>query len=610
MADRNHPTARKFGKNISHLAILGFVLSSIASCSAPIAYQQYAQNHNRNQEIDATDFHCPTPRYEEYGGRGYRQKSGMVGRAAPSNSQNYSYAPAPPPPPPPPAMVAPSPMAEQRAYAPSIMPPPYPMPPMPPAQDTERYPHAQINGFKQVAEQPISTFAMENDTASYSNARRFLNEGRLPPSDAIRVEEFLNYFHYDYPVPHDRSAPFSTSVAITPSPWSEGKQIVHIGLQGYDITRAQRQPLNLVLLMDVSGSMMAEDRLPLAKRAVRMLLPQLNGNDHVSMVVYAGASGVVLEPTRGNATRDIVCALEALQAGGSTAGAEGIRLAYKMAEKNFTNNSVNRVVLMTDGDFNVGITDPNQLRDFVREGKDKGIYLSVFGFGRGNYNDTTMQALAQNGNGTAAYIDTLSEARRVFGEQFNGAMFPIANDVKAQIEFNPNRVAEWRLIGYETRALNREDFNNDKIDAGEIGSGHQVTALYEITPKGGPVSVDPLRYQREASPSNNNGEIAFLRLRYKLPGQSQSRLIERPITNRDMYRDADEAPNATKLAISIAAFAQKLRNDPWIGNYDFSKIKALARTSLANDRNGQIDEFVGLINAAENMNSPNRKPID
>jgi Ca-activated chloride channel family protein len=490
--------------------------------------------------------------------------------------------------------------ASRRVQSPTPHPQPIP-------QNTERYPNAQINGFKQVSEQPVSTFAMENDTASYANSRRFLNEGRLPPTDAVRVEEFLNYFHYDYPMPRDRNLPFSTNVVVTPSPWSSGKQIIHVGLQGYDTPRTARPPLNLVLLMDVSGSMQPQDRLPLAKRAVRMMLPQLNGNDRVSMVVYAGASGVVLEPTPGNATRDIVCALEVLQSGGSTAGAEGIRLAYKMAERSMRRDSVNRVILMTDGDFNVGITDPNQLRDFVRQGKDRGIYLSVFGFGRGNYNDNMMQTLAQNGNGTAAYIDGLPEARRILQNQFRGAMFPIANDVKAQIEFNPRRVSEYRLIGYETRALNREDFNNDKVDAGEIGSSHQVTALYEITPVGTHSSVDPLRYQNEArlAPS---GEIAFLRLRYKLPGQSQSRLIERPITQSDVV-SVDNTPRATHLALVVAGFAQKLRNDPWIGDLSFGDLGYLASRVRNYDMNGQTAELIDLVERAGNL-SGERAVVD
>ncbi|KAF0113084.1 MAG: uncharacterized protein FD128_1325 [Hyphomonadaceae bacterium] len=606
--------SKSFAKPIVQVSLAGFLFANLAACSAPVTYQQVAQNNYDTTEIDAQDFNCPQyerPEYDSsgYGRSGYGNARAPVGTSAPNlqraapkelSQPSPSYYPTPPPP----SGAA----SESVAVTGSrIMPHPMPYPrPIPP--NTERYPHAQINGFKQVSEQPVSTFAMENDTASYANSRRFLNEGRLPPSEAVRVEEFLNYFQYSYPMPRERSAPFSTNVVVAPSPWAAGKQIIHVGLQGYDTIRTTRAPLNIVLLMDVSGSMQPEDRLPLAKRTVRMMLPQLNGNDRISMVVYAGASGVVLEPTRGNATRDIVCALEVLHAGGSTAGAEGIRLAYRMAERNMHQGSVNRVILMTDGDFNVGITDPNQLRDFVRQGKDRGIYLSVFGFGRGNYNDNMMQTLAQNGNGTAAYIDGLPEARRILQTQFRGAMYPIANDVKAQIEFNPRRVSEYRLIGYETRALNREDFNNDNIDAGEIGSGHQVTALYEITPVGGNSSVDPLRYQNEARPTPS-GEIGFLRLRYKLPGQSQSRLIERPITQADVVNGGN-SPSATKLALAVAGFAQKLRNDPWVGDLRYGDIRYLASQIGSSDANGQIDEFKNLVERASSLDGERPMDID
>lgn len=473
------------------------------------------------------------------------------------------------------------------------------------AADTERYPAAAHNGIVRVADQPVSTFAMETDTASYTNARRYLRQNTLPPRDAIRVEEFLNYFDYDYPVPRDRSAPFSTTVAVAPSPWTEGRQILHIGLKGYRIERSERPPLNLVLLMDVSGSMSSPDKLPLAKQALRILAGELTARDRVSIVVYAGAAGTVLEPTPGNDTRSIVCSLEQLEAGGSTAGGAGIEAAYRLARQSFVRGGVNRVMLLSDGDFNVGIRDPERLKSYVAERRRDGVYLSVLGFGGGNYNDTLMQALAQNGNGTATYIDTLSEARRLFSDEISGTLFPIANDVKAQVEFNPARVAEYRLIGYETRALRREDFNNDAVDAGEIGAGHAVTAIYEITPVGGPAGTDPLRYQsdrptRTTRPDRVGGELAFLRLRYKLPGEERSRLIERPVTQRDVSATLAAAPDATRYALSVAGFAQLLRADAGAGpGFDYRSVADLARSVRTPDRFGYRAELVDLAARAD-----------
>lgn len=612
----SRPTKRSnYKKTILSIAAIALIASNLAACAQTNSFAQYAQQGPKTISDDY-DFDCP--RVEPQNQYGYyparatspRTKN-YVGMPAPQPAPSYIPAPPPPPPPPapPPPMISPSmPSAADAVKSESvvvtgtriapnrpIIGTQYPAP-----QETERYPIVNINGVKQTSTDPVSTFAMETDTASYSNVRRILRNGSLPQADAVRVEEFLNYFKYDYPIPRDRNAPFSTNVSITQSPWAEQKQIVHIGLQGYDIPRTSRPPLNLVLLMDVSGSMASENKLPLAKRAVRMLLPNLNANDRVSMVVYAGASGVALEPTRGTATRDIVCALENLEAGGSTAGGQGISLAYKMAEKHFNRNGINRIILMSDGDFNVGISDPRQLRDLVTRKREQGVYLSIFGFGGGNYNDAIMQSLAQNGNGVAAYIDSAEEANRVMNRQFAGTMFPIANDVKAQIEFNPKRVAEYRLIGYETRALNREDFNNDKIDAGEIGARTQVTALYEITPTGASPSVFPLRYQDErATKASGGSEIAYLRLRYKLPGQNQSRLIERAITNRDVVGDFSDAKSSTKFALALAAFAQKLRNDPWIGNFNYGDISRLARNAnLENDPYSQT-ELLELIDAAK-----------
>jgi Ca-activated chloride channel family protein len=431
--------------------------------------------------------------------------------------------------------------------------------------------------------------------------RRFLGEGRLPPRDAVRIEELVNYFRYDYALPTNRQQPFSTSVTVAPSPWAEGRQLVHIGLQGYNIVPRERPPLNLTLLLDVSGSMGEPNKLPLVQQSFRMLIDQLNARDRISIVVYAGAAGAVLEPTPGNQHARILAALDNLQAGGSTAGGEGLRLAYSLAEQNYNANAVNRVIIATDGDFNVGIADPEQLQDFVERKRETGIYLSVFGFGGGNYNDVLMQRLAQNGNGVATYIDTLNEARRVLRDEMASNMFSIANDVKIQVEFNPARVAEYRLIGYETRMLNREDFNNDAVDAGEIGAGHSVTAIYEIVPAGGRTFNDPLRYQsgEGATPATAN-EIAFLRIRYKLPGQDTSRLIERPITNADAVRDIAQANESARWATAVAGYGQLLRGDPYLRQgYDWNDVVRLAQTARGEDEFGWRAEFIQLARSAE-----------
>jgi len=468
------------------------------------------------------------------------------------------------------------------------------------AANTERYEHVTPSPIHLAAETPVSTFSIDVDTASYSNVRRFLNDGHLPPQDAVRIEELINYFDYDYALPNRREEPFSTTISVAPSPWAEGRQLVHIGLQGYDVEQEERPPLNLVLLIDVSGSMESRDKLPLALDGFRMLTEQLTEDDHVAIVVYAGAAGAVLEPTRGDDQRAIRDALNRLHAGGSTAGGQGLELAYALAEENLDPNAVNRVILATDGDFNVGITDLEQLQDIVERKRESGIYLSVLGFGGGNYNDALMQALAQNGNGVAAYIDSEAEARRVLVDEVGGALFPIADDVKIQVEFNPERVAEYRLIGYETRALRREDFSNDSVDAGEIGAGHSVTAIYEITPVGGPAFTEPLRYQRDQQASApNSGELAFLRIRYKLPGQDESRLIERAITDADAVERIEQAPESARWAAAVAGYGQLLRGDPYVTRgYGWDEVIDLAQSARGRDESGWRSEFVQLARRA------------
>jgi len=361
--------------------------------------------------------------------------------------------------------------------------------------------------------------------------------------------------------------PFRADIALFDSPWDGGSQILRIGLQGYDIPQATRPPANLVFLVDTSGSMQDPDKLPLVKQSLRLLAEQMGPEDSIAIVAYAGGAGVVLEPTKGSERLKIVSAIEAFQAGGSTAGAEGIRQAYGLAESAFQKNAVNRVILATDGDFNVGITDPSQLEDFVARKRESGVYLSILGFGTGNLNDLLMQKLAQAGNGNASYIDSLMEARKVLVEEMDSTIFTIANDVKIQIEFNPAQVAEYRLIGYETRLLNREDFNNDRVDAGEVGSGHAVTALYEITPPDSPSRlVDNLRYGQAApAPTPGDSEVAHLRIRYKLPGAAESRLIEQPIL-ASARTGFDAAPTDARFATAVAAFGQLLRKDPNVGS--------------------------------------------
>ncbi len=511
--------------------------------------------------------------------------------------------PPPPPAPPPPVMQDGLAVTGGRVMSREAMAAPYAQTapqPAPGTVDRDNYEDFDTNPIHIVADDPVSTFSIDVDTASYTNARRFLSEGRLPPRDAVRTEELINYFHYDYPLPANREQPFSTNVTVAPSPWAEGRQLVHIGLQGYNIVPRERPPLNLVLLLDVSGSMNAPNKLPLLQQSFRMLIDQLNARDRVSIVVYAGAAGTVLEPTPGNEHQRILAALDNLRPGGSTAGAEGLRQAYALAEQNFNRNSVNRVIIGTDGDFNVGINDPEQLQDFIENKRETGIYLSVFGFGGGNYNDALMQRLAQNGNGVAVYIDTVNEARRVLRDEMASNLFTIAEDVKIQVEFNPARVAEYRLIGYETRMLRREDFNNDQVDAGEIGAGHSVTAIYEITPAGGPTFTEPLRYSQGAAPAPSTAnELAFLRIRYKLPGQERSRLIERPITQADTVADIARANESTRWATAVAAYGQLLRNDSYMAqDFGWDQVIALAQGARGRDEFGWRAEFIQLARAA------------
>ena len=469
--------------------------------------------------------------------------------------------------------------------------------------DRERYEDVDVNPVKVVADEPVSTFSIDVDTTSYANVRRFLMDGILPPKDAVRIEELINYFDYSYPLPEGEAEPFATHVSIAPSPWADGKQLMQVGVQGYDIEPEDRPPLNLTLLVDVSGSMSAPDKLPLAKQALTMLIDQMDRDDRVSIVVYAGAAGEILPPTRGSDKRKILSALDSLSAGGSTAGGEGLRLAYSLAEKGFIEDGVNRVMLLTDGDFNVGIADPEKLEDFVSRQRDTGIYLSVLGFGTGNYNDLMMQKIAQAGNGMASYVDTVNEARKVLRDDLSSNLFPIADDVKIQVEFNPARVAEYRLIGYETRMLETADFNNDKVGAGEIGAGASVTAIYEITPVGSDATlVDPLRYQSATTPVTDDpgGEFAFVKLRYKRPGGDTSALMTYPVTDADVVTRMTSAPEWARWAAAVAGYGQLLRGDPYTGEgFGYDDVIALAQAARGEDAFGYRAEFVQLVRAAD-----------
>ncbi len=484
------------------------------------------------------------------------------------------------------------------AEAPALsMPAPAPDLVLQPETNTEAFANEAPNPVRITSEDPVSTFSVDVDTASYAVVRSSLMRGQLPPTDAVRIEEMINYFPYAYPAPDADGAPFRPTVTVTGTPWNPGTQLLTIGLRGRMPAVENRPPLNLVFLIDTSGSMNQPDKLPLLKQSFRLMLGQLRPQDQVAIVTYAGSAGQVLAPTDARDRATILAALDRLDAGGSTAGQEGLQQAYATAETMAGDGEVTRVILATDGDFNVGIYDPEELETYIATKRDTGTYLSVLGFGRGNLDDATMQALAQTGNGQAAYIDTLSEAQKVLVDQLTGALFPIADDVKIQVEFNPATVAEYRLIGYETRALRREDFNNDRVDAGEIGAGHTVTAVYEITPVGSPAILnDPLHFAAEEDPEGTDDDLAFLRLRYKTPGDSTSQLIEVPITPR-MGKASDD----TSFAAAIAGFGQLLRGSAYTGDWSYADAIAQADASTGTDAFGYRREAVTLMRLAQSL---------
>jgi Ca-activated chloride channel homolog len=485
-------------------------------------------------------------------------------------------------------------------------PPPPPAPGMaltwsPPYHDEGRDMFTSVaeNAFKIAREEPVSTFSIDVDTASYAWVRASLHQNVLPQPAAVRTEEMINYFPYDYAPAKNAQQPFSTNVAVYPSPWAKGRKLVRIGVKGYSISQATRPRANLVFLIDTSGSMQEPNKLPLVKQSLEMLLEELAPSDTVSIVTYAGYAGTALEPTRVSEKRKIETVIDQLGAGGSTAGAEGIRQAYALAEANLDPNGVNRVILATDGDFNVGITNQEELKGYIEREREKGVFLSVLGFGMGNYNDALMQVLAQNGNGAAAYIDTLNEARKTLVEEASSTLFPIAKDVKIQVEFNPAAVAEYRLIGYETRALNRDDFDNDKVDAGDVGSGQTVTALYEIVPVGGPRTMEDLRYSGATKVLANSSEYGFVKIRYKLPKSPTSRLITTPIDRRAEASSFAAAPQDARFAAAVAGFAEMLRGGKYSGTLTYDDVLRMANGSRGRDEFGYRSEFVQLVQSAK-----------
>jgi Ca-activated chloride channel family protein len=520
--------------------------------------------------------------------RARADKSKLARRQMVANEAD-AYAPAAPPPPP------------LTTVAPSVG---Y-ITPMPaePEVNTEKYAERDDNPVHRVSEQPVSTFSIDVDTGSYSNVRRMLRQGVRPPADAVRAEEMINYFDYGHAGPTSLATPFKATTELAPSPWNGKRQLLMIGIKGYDVPKTELPPSNLVFLIDTSGSMQSEDKLPLLKKSFAQLVEQLHPQDRVTMVVYAGSAGLVLEPTSGAEKDKILAALDQLEAGGSTNGGQGIQLAYAMAKQAYIKHGANRVILATDGDFNVGTTDQKTLETLVADQRQHGIALTTLGFGQGNYNDAMAEQLADVGDGNHAYIDTLQEARKVLVQEMQSTLLTIAKDVKIQIEFNPAQVAEYRLIGYENRMLRREDFNNDKIDAGDIGAGHEVTALYELTLVGsGAERLPPLRYSGDAPAlvGAKSGELAHLRLRYKRPGEDTSRLIETAIVKP--HEPRRYAPSASmRFASAVAAYADALRGGKHLEQWNWEQIAQTARQTAGRDPWGERAEFIELVDRARRM---------
>ena len=527
----------------------------------------------------------------------------ILGACTQSGEQLAEATPPPPPspPPPPPPQASPV-MAESanfkgsanRVASPGIKPPrpPYPVP----QTSTEEYDGEEVSPIKLVQAEPVSTFSVDVDTGAYANTRRFLSNGSLPPKDAVRTEELINYFRYDYPRPDSRDVPFTVTTDLATSPWNDDTRLMRIGLRGFDIDRSERPPANLVFLVDVSGSMSSADKLPLVKTALSNLAGELGPQDQVSIVIYSGQVSVALEPS--NDTAKIRAAIARLQAGGSTAGGAAMQMAYDLAREHFIKDGVNRVIMATDGDFNVGVSDNKQLIEMIEKQRDSGITLTTLGFGTGNYNEALMERVADHGNGNYAYIDTALEAEKVLSDEMQSTLFTIAKDVKIQVEFNPAIVSQYRLIGYENRALRNEDFNNDAVDAGDIGAGHQVTAIYEIVPTGAKGWVDPLRYGGATKLQGDvkGAEMAHVKLRYKTPQGTASKLID-TVVPAGALRTAAAPSGDFAFATAVAAYGQKLRGDPMLKGYSFAQINGLA----GDQRNFWRQEFKRLNKLAGNL---------
>jgi Ca-activated chloride channel family protein len=465
------------------------------------------------------------------------------------------------------------------------------------AEQREQYQALADNPIHSVAQAPVSTFSADVDTGAYANVRRLLNQGRLPPEGAVRLEEMVNYFPYDYALPTDGS-PFGVTTELAASPWNPHTRLLRIGIKASDRTVAELAPANLVFLVDVSGSMDRREGLPLVKSTLKLLVDQLREQDRVSLVVYAGESRVVLESTSGREKAKIRTAIDQLTAGGSTAGASGIELAYQQAQQAFIPKGINRVLLATDGDFNVGISDFDSLKQMAVDKRKTGVSLTTLGFGVDNYNEHLMEQLADAGDGNYAYIDNLREARKVLVDQLGSTLAVVAKNVKLQVDFNPAHVSEYRLLGYENRALNREDFSNDKVDAGEVGAGHTVTALYEIVPKGEKGWLEPLRYAQPGTAiSEKHGELAMLRVRYQLPEGGNSRLIERPIIDSPTGKASDDL----RFAAAVAAFSQQLKDGRYTDEFSLKDTEALARSARGDDRFGLRSEFIQLVELAQSL---------
>ncbi|WP_205422699.1 vWA domain-containing protein [Seongchinamella sediminis] len=472
--------------------------------------------------------------------------------------------------------------------------------------DRENYLHYEENGVKRAAGQPVSTFSIDVDTASYANVRRMLNrEGRLPPAAAVRLEEMINYFSYSYPAPASKDIPFSISTELAPAPWSDQHQLLQIGIRGLEPEAAQRPPANLVFLVDVSGSMQSPDKLELVKKSLRLLVNRMIAEDRIALAVYAGAAGTVLESTPGDEKAKILAAIDRLQAGGSTHGSAGIELAYQLAGQHLVAGGINRVIIASDGDMNVGTVNLEALKDLVARRRDSGIALTTLGFGSGNYNYALMEQLADVGNGNAAYIDSLTEAQKVLVNEMHATLHTIASDVKIQVEFNPASVSEYRLIGYENRLLEREDFRNDKVDAGDIGAGHTVTALYEIVLTGSGGERNPaLRYGgTTTSSSADNSELAYIKLRYKQPGEEQSRELARVVQRAGLATELTAGSDDIRFAASVAGFGQLLRGGKYTGNWGYPQALQLARGARGSDPHGYRSEFLHLIELAQSLSS-------